>query len=60
MGVRTITNSFEVEIDLYNELFAYDTNGLTTKPATVSPRVTRSFHCSGPAMMSAILAIPRT
>jgi hypothetical protein len=29
MGVRGITNSFEVEIDLYNELFAVNTGGLT-------------------------------
>ena len=47
MGVRGITNSFEVEIDLYNELFAYDTNGLTHEAANGFPVGNPEFSMLG-------------
>jgi hypothetical protein len=47
MGVRTITNSFEVEIDLYNEGFAYDTNGLTHEADNNFPAGNPEFELLG-------------
>jgi hypothetical protein len=47
MGVRTITNSFEVEIDLYNELFAFNLNGLTHEPGDGFPAGNPEFSLLG-------------
>jgi hypothetical protein len=47
MGVRGITNSVEVEIDLYNEAFAYDTGGLTHEAAGVWPAGNAEFQMLG-------------
>ncbi len=47
MGVRTITNSFEVELDLYNEGFAYNTNGLTHEAGDGFPAGMTEFQMLG-------------
>jgi hypothetical protein len=47
MGVRTITNSFEVELDLYNEGFAYNTNGLTHEAGDGFPAGMTEFQILG-------------
>jgi hypothetical protein len=47
MGVRTITNSFEVELDLYNEGFAYNTNGLTHEDGDGFPAGNPEFQMLG-------------
>jgi hypothetical protein len=47
MGVRGITNSFEVEIDLYNEQFAVNTNGFTHEAANGWPAGNPEFELLG-------------
>jgi len=47
MGVRRITNSFEVELDLYNEGFAWDTNGLTHEAGDGFPAGNPEFQMLG-------------
>jgi hypothetical protein len=49
MGVRTITNSFEVEIDLFNEGFAVNTNGLTHEAGDGFPAGNPEFFLLGAA-----------
>jgi hypothetical protein len=47
MGVRGITNSFEVELDLFNEQFAYNTNGLTHEANGPYPAGNPEFQMLG-------------
>jgi hypothetical protein len=47
LGVRGITNSFEVELDLYDERFAYDTNGLTHEAGSGFPAGNPDFEMLG-------------
>jgi hypothetical protein len=47
MGVRGITNSFEVELDLYNEGYAYNTNGLTHEANGPYPAGNPEFQILG-------------
>jgi hypothetical protein len=47
MGVRGITNSVEVELDLYSENFAYDTNGLTHEAGGGFPAGNAEFQLLG-------------
>jgi hypothetical protein len=47
MGVRGITSSAEVEVDLYTEMFAYNTNGLTHEAANGFPAGNPEFQILG-------------